>query len=274
MNVLVIAFNRLELFERNLRHLVNLDLELNCFIHFDGPRDGSEESIISCQVDLVKNLVPNANILCQSSNLGCKRAVESAIDWFFANVKEGFIVEDDCILSKEFFTCIDDFSKSDDIDVIGAANFFDNLTKHGVLNSYPFMWGWWTKGAVWKEYRGWGIKKADHLQNDIFSSFLRDKAKVADEVGNTWDFQWLYWFNQTKRIGLTLPSNLVNNIGFSETATHTHEMSHIAKRRISGLKSLEYSKNSLYDWMLFIFILKRPFLVNMFYKLWKVIRRR
>lgn len=273
MNVLLIAFNRAELFARNIKHLSRLDLDLRFWIHFDGPRNSAEEIEISKQIFLANKLCPDAKILRQSSNLGCKIGVETAIDWFFDDVREGFIVEDDCILSEEFFTSIDVFSKIDSIDVVGAANFFDFITKDCILNSYPFMWGWWTKREVWVEYRQWNLKNASHLKIDIFSNFLRNKAIDSEERGNTWDFQWLYWFNQSKKCGLTVSSNLVNNIGFSDNATHTHEMSHIAKRKIRNLKCFDYSRNRLYDSLLFIFILRRPLLINIFYKVWKRIRR-
>ena len=31
------------------------------------------------------------------ANLGCRKAVSSAIDWFFDEVEEGIILEDDCL---------------------------------------------------------------------------------------------------------------------------------------------------------------------------------
>lgn len=37
------------------------------------------------------------------TNQGCRRAVEGAIDWFFQNVEEGIILEDDCVPHPDFF---------------------------------------------------------------------------------------------------------------------------------------------------------------------------
>jgi len=40
--------------------------------------------------------------LFREQNIGCKRAVSSAIDWFFSHVEEGIILEDDCMPDRCF----------------------------------------------------------------------------------------------------------------------------------------------------------------------------
>ena len=41
--------------------------------------------------------------LFRDKNLGCREAVSSAISWFFENVEEGIILEDDCLPDISFF---------------------------------------------------------------------------------------------------------------------------------------------------------------------------
>ena len=38
-----------------------------------------------------------ARTLFRTNNLGCKKAVSSAIEWFFEHEEEGIILEDDCV---------------------------------------------------------------------------------------------------------------------------------------------------------------------------------
>jgi hypothetical protein len=41
--------------------------------------------------------------LFREKNLGCKLAVADAVTWFFKNVEQGIILEDDCLPSQSFF---------------------------------------------------------------------------------------------------------------------------------------------------------------------------
>ncbi|PID60307.1 hypothetical protein CSB45_00540 [candidate division KSB3 bacterium] len=41
--------------------------------------------------------------LFRETNLGCRMAVSSAIDWFFEHGEQGIILEDDCLPDQSFF---------------------------------------------------------------------------------------------------------------------------------------------------------------------------
>ena len=45
-------------------------------------------------------------------NLGCKIGVTNSINWFFSNVKEGIILEDDIIAHDDFFNTVKFFLKN------------------------------------------------------------------------------------------------------------------------------------------------------------------
>ena len=51
-------------------------------------------------------------MLFREENLGCGKAVSSALTWFFDHVEQGIILEDDCIpLRKEFIVEVEKFIK-------------------------------------------------------------------------------------------------------------------------------------------------------------------
>ena len=77
------------------------------YVAADGPRvdkPGEAEKVeqvrrIATQVDWDCEV----KTLFRDKNLGCGKAVSSAIDWFFENEEEGIILEGDCLPSQSFF---------------------------------------------------------------------------------------------------------------------------------------------------------------------------
>src|SRR6185503_21062266 len=77
------------------------------FIAVDGPRPGSRDDATRVpEVQSLSRLVDwncEVKTLFRSGNLGCKLAVSAAISWFFDEVEEGIILEDDCLPHPSFF---------------------------------------------------------------------------------------------------------------------------------------------------------------------------
>ena len=77
------------------------------FIAADGPK--IDDPIDKDLCDKSRKIVNNINWDCdvetlfRKKNLGCKKGVSSAISWFFENVEEGIILEDDCMPDISFF---------------------------------------------------------------------------------------------------------------------------------------------------------------------------
>ncbi|MBC8435307.1 nucleotide-diphospho-sugar transferase, partial [archaeon] len=79
---------------------------MQLFIGADGPRNSEEKK----KTDAVrKYILENIDWKCdvktlfRKENLGCKHAVSGAINWFFKNVEQGIILEDDCLPDQSFF---------------------------------------------------------------------------------------------------------------------------------------------------------------------------
>ena len=78
------------------------------FIAADGPRQDRPDDEPRCAH--VRAIVSNVDWPCEvktlfrTTNLGCGRAVSEALQWFFTQVEEGIILEDDTVPDASFFS--------------------------------------------------------------------------------------------------------------------------------------------------------------------------
>ena len=176
--------------------------------------------------------------LLRDENLGCKRAVSSAISWFFEHVESGIILEDDCLPDPSFFTFCSDLLRryQDDTEVmhIGCNNFQAGRNRgEGAwyFSKYPHIWGWATWRRAWNAYDISMAKLDEFLASDRRRALWKDPREashwthvlksVRDGKIDTWDYQWTFamWNHGGKA---ALPQvNLVSNIGFRSDGTHT-----------------------------------------------------
>jgi hypothetical protein len=212
------------------------------YVAADGPRVSGVEGARLCEEARAAARHPDweceVHTLLRERNMGCKQAVSSAITWFFENVEEGIILEDDCLPHPTFFRfgaeLLERYRDDERVVGIGGNNF--RGTRAGGGESYTFSaynqtWGWATWRRAWTHYDGtlslWpGLRETEWLED-----FLGDRVAARfwrevfdrDSSGqiDTWDFAWTLacWAQH----GLTVhPSvNLVSNIGFDARATHT-----------------------------------------------------
>ena len=73
----------------------------------DGPRSHRQGESDLCEETRALVRSPDwdctVQTLFRDHNLGCRKAVSQAISWFFENVDEGIILEDDCVPDASFF---------------------------------------------------------------------------------------------------------------------------------------------------------------------------
>lgn len=213
------------------------------YIAADGPRPNKPGEDIQCTE--VRNMVLKAidwecevHLLFREHNLGCKEAVSSALDWFFAHEEEGIILEDDCLPANSFFMFCDNLLERYRFDtriwLISGCN-FQNGKKYGNA-SYYFSnltngWGWASWRRSWslydKELTGYNETEVRAQLEKIFRHkmivdrweelFRETKAGRID----TWDYQvtFTHFFNNC--INIVPNYNLVSNIGFGAGASKT-----------------------------------------------------
>lgn len=212
------------------------------FIAVDGPRPDrrdDQENVQQC-LELLNDVDWPCTVrkLVREHNLGCKKAVSSAIDWFFDQVDYGIILEDDCLPDPSFF----EFCKitlikyRDNYEVmhIGGSNVYKKKVWSEdtyFFSIIPHIWGWATWRRAWKLYDvtmngypqfkdSFGIEKIVTYTPSI--SYWRVAFdNTYTSVIDTWDYQWVYTIWKNKGLCVIPNQNLVTNIGFDGTGTHT-----------------------------------------------------
>ena len=241
--VLLIGFNRPELLKRVIDRL-RMVQPRQVFLAVDGPRAGVAED--GDRVERTRECARlldwqcDVHTLFREENLGCGRAVSGAITWFFDQVDEGIILEDDILPGLSFFPYAEELvgRYRDDQRVIGISG--SSYLPPGVAptgDSYRFsmvpnIWGWATWSDRWDRYR-FDIKHwrrrlpTRRLWHWVHHSpwALAFWSAQFDLVGrhriDTWDLQWVAAAMSTNGLTATPNVNLVENIGWGEGSTHT-----------------------------------------------------
>ncbi|MAP55650.1 MAG: hypothetical protein CL605_12180, partial [Altibacter sp.] len=126
------------------------------YIAADGPRRTvAGEAAVCAEVrDYVRTHIDwdcEVRTLFREENLGCGKAVQGALDWFFETEEMGIILEDDIIPHSSFFsyasTLLHRYQYDTDIFSINGCNMgYENKEHPYGLTRYFNMWGW----ATWK----------------------------------------------------------------------------------------------------------------------------
>ncbi len=268
--ILIIAWRR-------PKHIQNLINELrkikpiNIFVAVDGPRIGEEFKEERNLIEQTKQIINteinwNCNVLktYQNANLGCKNAVEHALKWFFSNVEEGIILEDDIIPDTYFFTyCkvnLAHFRNNPKIFSINGCNFgFNSNYTKLQYTKYFNMWGWatWRRSFTdvqeeWKSFESvncFNPLLVNSLRNPFIfnkSRWLRDWLDIFQRTKlgqiDTWDYQWIYTCLVQNKLCLIPPRNLIINLGFDGSGTHTFGNNPLGKLTFSNLNN-EFKSN-------------------------------
>ena len=107
--VLLIIFNRPHLTSKVFERIRKAQPP-RLYVAADGPRDTRPDDVRLCGEarEVVSPDWPCDVVrLFQNENLGCRRAVSGALDWFFEHEAEGIILEDDCLPAESFFPFCD-----------------------------------------------------------------------------------------------------------------------------------------------------------------------
>jgi len=238
--VLFLIFNRPDTTQKVFEQIKQIKPK-HLFVAADGPRINNEYDIDKCNE--TRNIILQINWDCEvktlfrKQNLGCKDAVSSAITWFFENVEQGIILEDDCFPDLSFFHYCDivlnKYKGDNRIMHINGSNFSGIKIENP--NSYYFanfhsIWGWATWRRAWKNY---DVNMSDYLiyKNKLFNqhSYISKKAIKHYKNGfddmfvkkhNTWDTPWLYAIIKFDGLSITPQVNLIKNIGTDNNSTH------------------------------------------------------
>ena len=254
--VALIIFNRPETTRRVFAEIRRVRPP-KLFIIADGPRSNlpGDADKVAATRSIVEEVDWNCQVLKNYSdiNLGCKNRVSSGIDWVFENVNEATILEDDCLPHPTFFRFCEEmlerYRNDNNIMHITGDNFQFGLnpSKHSYYFSrYAHVWGWATWKRSWLNYdvsmEKWGSPQVRKKLLDTFehSAEKRYWAKKWDDTFagriDTWDYQWAFACMFQGALSVTPNVNLISNIGFGESSTHTQRSSLVAEIKVESME--------------------------------------
>jgi hypothetical protein len=240
--VLLIAWQRADTLREVIKALRSVE-PVNMFIACDGPKH-SQPGHVQCVTE-VRQLIDqeidwecSVEKLYSVTNQGCRLGVSRAISWFFENVQEGIILEDDCVPHPDFFvfssTLLERYRNDNRVCCISGSNFQNGLRRGAAsyyFSKYPHCWGWATWRRSWQHYEGaipfwpdwkhsneWGSLMGDPRERRYWEEiFDRCRQGAID----SWAYPWTASVWKAGGVTAIPQVNLVQNIGFGDSATHT-----------------------------------------------------
>ena len=249
--ILLIVFRRPDTTLKVLEHIRKVNPKY-LYVACDGPRphvNGETEKVNEVKKIIEEFDLPGCNVkrMYNEHNAGID---ELAIffNWFFGEVEEGIVLEDDDIADPDFFhfcaELLEKYRNSDQVKYITGSNFVtDRLTSNFsyFFSEIPSFWGF----ATWR--RVWNKAECDlvrTLSEEEYESVLRRGEKEhymhfknlfnyfrrGDEIGLDQKLMFDMWFKNGLAI---VPSvNLISNIGVG----HADAYSKGVINRINNLK--------------------------------------
>lgn len=232
--VLFFIFNRMSTTEKVFEKIREAK-PTRLYIASDGPRThivGEKDEVSRIREYVLSRVDWDCDVstLFRDSNLGCKLAISSGIDWFFKHEEEGIILEDDCVpdasLFEFFQEMLSKYRHDDEIGLVtGTSYLFNEHTCEGnyFKSTYTSIWGWATWKRVWQNYKvdmsreDISILKRDPNLNTgisyIDDHYIRSYEKISTGELDTWDYQLTYLCKLNNYKTITPVFNLVSNIG-------------------------------------------------------------
>jgi hypothetical protein len=223
------------------------------FVGADGPRPDHPDDTKNCEeareVATRVDWDCEVHTLFRDENLGLKEAVSSAITWFFEHVEKGIILEDDCVPHPTFFpyceNLLERYRGDTRVSMISGQNPLGTWKENE--GSYHFshfggVWGWATWREMWSMYDidedtagpDYVWKILEGALGDKHQVVLRSRGVNRALSGDleSWAYQWFYARLLNHTLTVAPSRNLITNIGFGETATHTTKANN--RRQESG----------------------------------------
>ena len=255
--ILFLAYNRPEITKITIKNIKKIR-PYKIYISIDGPKKNKKDKL---KVQAVRKILKKFNkktfvkTKINKTNLGCKKSNLNALNWFFAKEKMGIVIEDDCLVDKNFFKfcnlMLKKYKNNKKIYCISGSNFqAKKIFKESYyFSKYNHCWGWATWRDRWKNNDG-NIKFWPRFKNSIewknlhFDNIeMRYWTKIFDNIYNnkidSWAYPWTLSVWKKNGITITPTSNLVKNIGFGIDSTHAK----FADKEVSYLNKSILSKN-------------------------------
>ena len=242
--ILLITFNRPSHVRRVLS-VIRDSQPRDLYIFQDGAREENHlEDIAKCECvrEVIRELIDwdcNLHTLYADYNYGCGAGPMTGINWFFSQVDEGIVMEDDCLPHPDFFgyctELLERYRNNPKVMYI-SSTLYNN--KWQCETSYDFShymitgaWASWAR--AWKGF-DLDLLTLDaklfrkHCKKLLYSSVEADwwyfkVLEIQRDNGKKsyWDYQMQIHLFENSGITIHPKKNLVSNIGFDGEGTHT-----------------------------------------------------
>lgn len=241
--ILLNVFNRSDETRRVLEVLAQEQVPI-LYVHCDGAREGRKDD--EENVAIVKRLIKEGitwpckvHTMYEEKNYGCGMGPYRAMTWFFENVEEGIIIEDDCVPHPDFFMfcqeLLERYRDNEEIGIIGGFQSEPFSSRYSYrYTAFADIWGWATWRRFWKEY-DFGFQCSEEEFRAAVLPFVQSEKAVdywlpilrksnADGASKTyWDYQLHLQMLCKHKMHISPKVNLISNIGFGANATHTFD---------------------------------------------------
>lgn len=249
--VLLITFNRPE-HTRKVLEAIMAAQPKDLYVFQDGAREGNEKDLVNCPKvrEVVQSLVGGTetqlHTFYSERNLGCGPGPATAITWYFENVEQGIIIEDDAVAHPDFFEyaemLLERYKSDESVMAIGSMNVDKQKWGNGsyyfsMMNRNLCAWATWKRAWTLSDLRMSSVSIRELAktlrkyefglcEREYWCDRLREVHK--DGAGNaSWDMQFFMsiWLRHGK--GIIPNVNLSSNIGTAGDATHSMESGNI-----------------------------------------------
>ena len=241
--ILLVTFNRPAQTESVLRTL-SIYEPSTLYISNDGPRNSNNsDTLLTSQIrawsDPDVNFFQSPNTVVKTLfhplNKGCRIAYNQAMKWFFNSEAYGIVLEDDTLPELSFFQyaseLLERFENDTRIGSISAYTHFRISSQYSYRFSViPHVWGFATWRRVHDLYHEDLSLLSDSRMVEIISNAV-PKSQVsrwlalfrstASGVTDTWCHGWVLSHFANNLLSVVPNNQLVTNIGFGPSSTHT-----------------------------------------------------
>jgi hypothetical protein len=233
--VLILGYMRVEGILRCLESCDQAGIR-RIYIALDGPKDSKSQTHQQEGIDKILEFVESRGIGLtlrrRNSNAGLAVGVIEGISWFFEQEQQGVILEDDLVVSTDFFqfsmNALEKFGDHPKIALISGNNYLSDSSSRCISAlHYPLIWGWATTRQTWCAF----IDTIDRPLRPMINRNLRPAvnsfwwtAAMQSRSGlvDSWAMSFSHFIRMRDLICLQPPVNLVSNCGSDQHAVHSN----------------------------------------------------
>lgn len=233
--VLILGYMRIEGILRCLESCDQAGIR-KVYIALDGPRDSKSQAHQQEGIDKILEFVESRGIALtlrrRHSNAGLAVAVIEGISWFFEQEQQGVILEDDLVVSTDFFrfsmNALEKLADNQKIALISGNNYLPDSSSRCISAlHYPLIWGWATTRQTWCAFIDTINRPLRPMMNrnlkPAVNSFWWTAAKQSRSgLVDSWAMSFSHFIRMRDLICLQPPVNLVSNCGSDQHAVHSN----------------------------------------------------